>query len=80
MGRQNRRAFFASFFSTLCVIALVLGIAEVDANSRRIGFGDNKTVFTRYIGQNWQETCNTVKVWYNNFVSALAANDVEESK
>lgn len=79
MERKRKRIFFTSFFSTLCVIALVLGIIQVDSNSRRIGFGDNKTLIYQFTGQSWQETCNTVKIWYNNFISALTANDVEES-
>lgn len=79
MERKRSRIFFTSFFSTLCVIALVLGIMQVDSNSRRIGFGDNKTLIYQFTGQSWQETCNTVKIWYNNFISALTANDVEES-
>lgn len=80
MERKNRRIFFTSFFSTLCVILLFLGMVEVDANSRKVGFGDTKTVFSWFTGQSWQETCNSAKIWYNNFISALTANDMEESK
>lgn len=80
MKNRDFRIFFTSFFSTLCIIALVLGFAEVDTNSRRIGFGDNKTLVYQITGQSWQETCNAVKIWYNNIMSALTANDVEDSQ
>ena len=80
MKRRNRRIFFASFFSTLCVLALLFGIAEVDANSRRIGFGDDKTLMHQITGETWQESCNAVKIWYNNFISSLTKNDVEGSQ
>lgn len=80
MKRRNRRIFFASFFSTLCVLALLFGIAEVDANSRRIGFGDDKTLMHQITGETWQESCNAVKIWYNDFISSLTKNDVEGSQ
>lgn len=79
MKRKRRRIFFASFFSTLCVLALLFGMAEVDANSRRIGFGDDKTLIYKITGKTWQETCNVAKVWYNNFVLSLTENAVEET-
>ena len=79
MKRRNRRIFFASFFSTLCVFALLFGIAKVDLNSRRIGFGDNKTLIYQITGKTWQESCNAAKVWYNNLVSSLTESAVEES-
>lgn len=77
MRRRNRRIFFASFFGTLCVLALLFGFAEVDANSRRIGFGDDKTLMYQFTGQTWQESCNTVKIWYNDFISLLTEKDVK---
>ncbi len=80
MKRRDRRIFFASFFGTLCVFALLFGMAEVDANSRRIGFGDNKTLLYQFTGETWQESCNAVKTWYNNLVLVFTKNNVEESK
>lgn len=79
MKRKDRRTFFASFFSTLCVLALLFGLIEVDSNSRRIGFGDNKTLAYQIMGKSWQESCNAAKVWYNNLVSSLTESAVEES-
>lgn len=79
MKRRNKRIFFASFFSTLCVFALLVGIVEVDLNSRRIGFGDNKTLIYQITGKTWQESCNVAKVWYNNVVISLSESAVGES-
>lgn len=79
MRKRDRKIFFASFFSTLCVIALLFGLAEVDANSRRIGFGDNKTLMYQMTGKTWQESCNAVKIWYNDFISLLTEKDVKGS-
>ena len=79
MKRKNRRTFFASFFGTLCVLALLFGILEVDANSRRIGFGDNKTLIYQITGKTWQESCNAAKIWYNNHILSLTESAVEES-
>lgn len=81
MRRKEKRIFFTSFFSTLCVLALLAGIMAVDVNSRRIGFGDDNTLFYRATGQSWSETCNAVKMWYNDFVSTITAkNDAEVSR
>jgi hypothetical protein len=52
MNRRNFRIFLVSMFSTLCVIALLLGLAEVDTQCRRIGFGDEKTLIYQIIGKN----------------------------
>lgn len=79
-GRREKRIFFTSFFGTLCVLILLLGLLEVDENSRRIGFGDGKTLLYQFTGQTWQETCNAAKIWYNNVVTAMKANNVEESR
>lgn len=73
------RIFFASFFSTLCVLMLLLGMAEVDYQSRRIGFGDKQTLIYQIIGKNWDECCNAAKMWYNNFISTFKDSAVEES-
>jgi hypothetical protein len=79
MDRQKSRIFFTSFFSTLCILLLLLGIAEVDYQSRRIGFGDDKTLIAQITGKTWAECCNTAKIWYNDFVSTFKDSAVEES-
>lgn len=79
-SRSDKRIFFTSFFSTLCVFILIVGVLEVDANSRRIGFGDDQTLFRQITGQTWQETCNDVKIWYNQFILLITENDAEESR
>ena len=78
MKRRNRRIFLTSFFSTLCLIVLLIGIVEVDDNSRRIGFGDNKTLIYQITGKTWHESCNVAELWYNNFVLTLKKDAVEE--
>lgn len=80
MKRKEQKNFLCVIFSTLCVLALLFGIAEVDANSRRIGFGDDKTLMHQITGETWQESCNAVKIWYNDFISSLTKNDVEGSQ
>jgi hypothetical protein len=77
--RRNRRIFWGSFFSTLYVLILLIGLAVVDHNSRRIGFGDNKTLLYQITGKTWQETCNVAKVWYNNFKFSFQEHAAEES-
>lgn len=79
MKRKKRRIFFTSFFSTLCILGLLIGIATVDENSRRIGLGDDRTFLSRTVGKTWQESCNAVKIWYNQIVSSFHENAVEES-
>lgn len=64
---RDLRIFLASMLGTLCVIGLLLGLAEVDTQCRRIGFGDNKTLIYRITGENWNLTCNTAEICYNNF-------------
>jgi hypothetical protein len=59
---------------------LLIGMAEVDYQSRRIGFGDNKTMIAQITGKTWDECCNAVKIWYNDFVSTLKDSAVEESQ
>jgi hypothetical protein len=80
MKRRKRRIFFTSFFSTLCVLILLIGMAEVDYQSRRIGFGDDNTLIAQITGKTWNECCNTAKIWYNDFVSTLKDTSVEESQ
>ena len=52
--RRNRemRIFLTSLMTTLCVLGLLLGVAEVDTQCRRIGFGDNKTLIYQITGKN----------------------------
>jgi len=52
---------------TLCLVGLLLGLAEVDTQCRKIGFGDNKTLIYQITGKNWNLTCNTAKICYNIF-------------
>ncbi len=65
------RIFLASFFSTLCVLGLLLGCMVVDFQSRRIGFDDGKTLFFRLTGKNPDITCISSEICYNisNFLS-----------
>ena len=56
--RRRLRAFLTSFTVTLCVLVLGLGFLEVDARSRQIGFGDEKTLINTILGENW---CRFVK-------------------
>jgi len=79
MKRRDSRIFFTAFFSTLCVLALLFGFVQVDFNSRRVGFGDDKTLIYQITGKTWQESCNVVKIWYNNVVLSLSESAVGES-
>ena len=79
MKRRDSRIFFSAFFSTLCVFALLFGFVQVDFNSRRVGFGDDKTLIYQITGKTWQESCNVVKIWYNNVVLSLSESAVGES-
>jgi hypothetical protein len=65
---SKSRIFFTSFFVTICLIALVLGFAEVDYQCRRIGFGDNKTLISQITGKNLLISCNTGGICYNNSI------------
>lgn len=55
--KKNARIFLVSLFSTLCAAALLLGIMEVDYQSRRIGFGDEKTLVYQITGKNPNLSC-----------------------
>ena len=46
------RIFLTSMVATLCALGLLLGIAEVDTQCRRIGFGDDKTLIYQITGKN----------------------------
>lgn len=61
----NFRIFFTAFFATLCLLALLFGFLEVDAQSRRIGFDDGKTLFSRVTGKNLDITCISSEICYN---------------
>lgn len=65
--KRDLRIFLASMLSTLCLIGFLLGFMEVDAQCRRIGFGDNKTLIYQITGKNLSLTCNTAEICYNNF-------------
>ena len=39
---KERRCFWASFFTTLCLIMLVCGMITVDYQSARVGFGQSQ--------------------------------------
>lgn len=47
---KNARIFAVSFYSTLCVLALAIGILEVDYHSRQTGFGDGQTLIHSLTG------------------------------
>ncbi len=51
--RKGLRAFLTALVCTLCLIVLALAFCEVDAQSRRIGFGDDETLWKK-IEENWQ--------------------------
>ncbi len=52
--RRGLRAFATALVATLCVLGFVIGFLEVDEQSRRIGFGDEKTLIFTITGQNWR--------------------------
>jgi hypothetical protein len=66
--KKNRslRIFMTSMFVTLTVLALLLGLAVVDYQCRKIGFGDEKTLLFQVTGKNLNFACITVGVCYNN--------------
>lgn len=68
--RNNRglRIFLTSFFVSLLVIALVWGLAFVDYQSRKIGFGDEKTLIYQITGKNPDITCIVPGICYNNSI------------
>ena len=49
--KQDRRLFFTAFFSTVCLCLLGIGILEADYQSRKIGFGDEKTLLYAWTGR-----------------------------
>lgn len=53
----NLRIFLSSFFAALLVITLLWGFAVVDYQSRKIGFGDEKTLIYQITGKNPDITC-----------------------
>ena len=71
--KRNRSAkvFLVSLLSTLCVLGLILGILVVDCESRKIGFGDNKTLIYEITGKNLNLSCNIGEICYNNSVFLL---------
>jgi hypothetical protein len=54
---SGRRIFWASFFSASLVLLLLWGLATVDYECRRIGFGDGNTLIYRMTGKNPAITC-----------------------
>ena len=46
----NARIFAVSFYTTLCVLVLAIGILEVDYYSRQTGFGDDQTLIHALTG------------------------------
>jgi hypothetical protein len=66
--RNNRpfRAFLASLFVSLAVLALLWGIAFVDYQCRKIGFGDEKTLIFQITGKNLNIACIAAGICYNN--------------
>lgn len=54
---RDFRIFLVSMVSTLCAAALILGILKVDYQSRRIGFGDEKTLLYQITGKNLNLSC-----------------------
>ncbi|WBY63880.1 MAG: N-acetylmuramoyl-L-alanine amidase [Thermocaproicibacter melissae] len=65
MHRREIRAFLISFFTTLLLILLFLGIAVVDYECRKIGFGDEKTLIYQITGKNLNFACNSTGICYN---------------
>lgn len=70
-SKRDLRIFMISFFGTLCLLGLFFGLAEVDYQSRRIGFGDGKTLIYRITGKNFNLACNAVEICYNNSIFIL---------
>lgn len=68
MRNRNIRIFLTSLVGTLCVLALLIGLAAVDLQCRRIGFGDEKTLIYQITGKNLTLSCNTPQLCYNIFV------------
>ena len=64
---RNLRIFLTSLVGTLCVLGLLIGLAVVDLQCRRIGFGDEKTLIYQITGKNLTLSCNVPHLCYNNF-------------
>lgn len=66
--RNNRslRAFLVSLFATLLLFALFWGLAAVDYECRKIGFGDEKTLIYQITGKNLNFACINPGICYNN--------------
>lgn len=58
---RNFRDFVISLVCTLCLLALLLGFAEVDYQCRRTGFGDEKTLISQISGKNLPMSCIEIK-------------------
>jgi hypothetical protein len=65
---RDLRIFLGAFFGTLCVLGLVFGILAVDSESRRVGFGDGKTLIYEITGKNLNLSCIDTEICYNNFI------------
>jgi heme/copper-type cytochrome/quinol oxidase subunit 3 len=65
MQRREFRAFVISLLTTLLLILLFLGIAVVDYECRKIGFGDEKTLIYQITGKNLNFACNSIGICYN---------------
>lgn len=63
--KREMRIFLTSLVVTLCVLGLLLGMAEVDTQCRRIGFGDNKTLIYQITGKNLNLSCIDNQICYN---------------
>lgn len=63
--KHDSRIFLTSFYSTLCLLLLLLGFAIVDFECRKVGFGDNKTLIYEITGKNINLSCNTDRICYN---------------
>ncbi len=66
--RKNRslRVFLVSFFAAMIVFALALGLAAVDYQCRKTGFGDEKTLIYQITGKNLNFACIADGICYNN--------------
>lgn len=51
------RIFLVSFSATALALILVWGLAAVDYECRRVGFGDENTLLYRLTGKNPPITC-----------------------
>lgn len=73
--RKSRgfKIFLTSFFVSLLVIGLLWGFAIVDYQSRRIGFGDEKTLIYQITGKNPDITCIGAGICYNISILSSAS-------